>query len=540
MRQLKVLIILVLLGFAICNNGLLGQTTNDTSGTTYKVLTLKKDNPICAALDSLALMTCFKNDTATAVKVQNKYNYATGYVPTFSDSIYKERIAVLNSKSPFGLVYNDDVKTFINLYAVKIRYSTQRMMGLAEYYFPLFEEYLDKYNIPLELKYLAVVESALNPVAKSIAAAGGLWQFIYSTGKMYGLEVTSYVDDRYDPVKSTIAACKHFNDLYAIYKDWSLVLAAYNSGAGNVNNAIRKANGEMDFWKIKKYLPKETQGYVPCFIAVVYVMNYAEEHNLYPVAPSFKTYEVDTVTVKQQLTFEQISEALGVSIDDITYLNPTYRKSIIPAYGTDYYTLRLPKKYIGDFVTNEDSLYVYKTKAMLAEEKLLADKQKEIKKKDSITNAKYYAKTTTKTTTVVSKTDTSTKTISADKIYTVKAGDGLGIIAEKYNTTIDKLKSWNGLTSLNIYPGQKLYVQDPSAKDTSETATDKTTTKTTTTTISPSTVKYVYHTVVKGDTLWDIATKYKGTTVEEIKKLNNLTSTSVLYIGQKLKIAVGS
>ncbi|MFH0866173.1 MAG: LysM peptidoglycan-binding domain-containing protein [Bacteroidota bacterium] len=526
MKQRKVLLLLILIFCATQNGSLFAQTTKDTSGTTYSLITIKKDNPIAAALDSLALLTCFENYAASAVKIQNKYNYASGYVPAFADSIYTERIAKLNSESPFGLVYNEDVKSFIDLYAVKKRMMTQRLMGMAQYYFPLFEEYLDKYHIPLELKYLAVVESALNPVAKSPAGAGGLWQFIYSTGKMYDLQVTSYVDDRFDPVKSTIAACEHFNDLYAIYKDWSLVLAAYNSGPGNVNNAIRKASGEMDFWKIKKYLPKETQGYVPCFIAVLYVMNYAEEHNLYAIEPDFKSYEIDTVTVKLKLTFEQISEALDIPLDDITYLNPTFKENIIPAYGTDYYTLYLPKKYIGDFVTNEDSLYVYKTKAMLAEEKLLADK----KKKDSIANAKNYTTKTTTKTTAVSKTDT-----SSDKIYTVKAGDGLGIIAEKYNTTIAKLQAWNSLTTLNIYPGQKLYVQDPSVKDSSVTAVDNNT-KTTTS----ASVKYVYHTVVKGDTLWDIAGKYKGTTVEEIKKLNNLTGKSILYIGQKLKIAVAS
>lgn len=524
MRQLKVLIIVALTGIIAGNTRLNGQSTKDTSGTSYSAVIIKKDNPITAALDSLALLTCFKNYNANNTAVKNKYNYAPNFVPNFADSIYTERIAKLNSKTPFGLVYNEDVKSFIDLYAVKIRYTTQRLLGLSKYYFPLFEEYLNKYNVPLEMKYLAVVESALNPVAKSPAGAGGLWQFIYSTGKMYNLQVTSYTDDRYDPVKSTIAACKHLNDLYAVYKDWALVLAAYNSGPGNVNNAIRKANGETDFWKIKKYLPRETQGYVPCFIAVVYIMNYAEEHNLYAVEPDFKSFEVDTVTIKQKLTFEQITEALNIPLDDIIYLNPTYKEKIIPAYGTDYYKLILPKEFIGDFVTNEDSLYLYKTKTMIAEEKLLAEKQKEIKKKDSVQNTKYYS---TKTTTV-SNTSTST-----DKTYIVKAGDALGLIAQKYNTTVAKLQEWNSLTTMLIHPGQKLYVQDPSVKDTSTTTNNNTTSTNTS-------VKYIYHTVVKGDTLWGIANQYKGVTVDEIKQLNNLTSKSMLYIGQKLKIAVGS
>lgn len=524
MKQRKVLLLLTPAFFLLLNSTLFGQSTKDSLSATITATVIKKDNPIVAALDSLELLTWFEKDAANASKTQNKYNYAAGYVPTFDDSVYTQRIAKLNSESPFGLVYNSDVKGFIDLYAVKKRAMTQRLLGMAKYYFPMFEEYLDKYKVPLELKYLAVVESALNPIAKSPAGAGGLWQFIYSTGKMYNLEVTSYVDDRFDPVKSTIAACKHFNDLYAIYKDWSLVLAAYNSGPGNVNKAIRKADGEMDFWKIKKYLPLETQGYVPAFIAVVYVMNYAEEHNLYPVETAMKSFESDTVTVKQKLTFDQISEALDIPLDDISYLNPTYKGSVIPSFGTNYYPLRLPKKYIGDFMINEDSLYVFKTKAMLADEKLLAEKQKEQKKKDSIATAKSSTKTTT------------TYTASTDKTYTVKAGDGLGIIAQKYGITVAKLQDWNDLKTDNIYPGQKLYVKDPSLKDSSETASDSST-KTTTTT---GTVKYVYHTVAKGDTLWDIANKYSGTSVEEIKKLNNLSSKSVLYVGQKLKIAVSS
>lgn len=534
MRQLKALIIIAFISFVSGNTRLVGQNTKDSSGTSYSTVIIKKDNPFTAALDSLALLTCFKNYNATTPAAKNKYGYAPNFVPTFADSVYTERIAKLNAKTPFGLVYNDDVKSFIDLYAVKIRYTTQRLLGLSKYYFPLFEEYLNKYDIPLEMKYLAVVESALNPVAKSPAGAGGLWQFIYSTGKMYNLQVTSYVDDRYDPVKATIAACRHFNDLYAIYKDWALVLAAYNSGPGNVNNAIRKANGETDFWKIKKYLPRETQGYVPCFIAVVYVMNYAEEHNLYPIEPDFKSFEVDTVIVKKKLTFDQISEALNVPLDDIIYLNPTYKEKIIPAYGTDYYSLVLPKQFIGDFVSNEDSIYLYKSKAMIEEEKLLAEKQKDIKKKDSLQNLKYYGYKSVNKSSTSNNTDTST-----DKIYTVKAGDALGLIAGKYNVTIAELQKWNSLTSQLIYPGQKLYVKDPTIKDTSATTTNNNS-KTNNTTVTNSTVKYVYHTVVKGDTLWGIANQYKGATVDEIKQLNNLTNQSTLYIGQKLKIAIGS
>jgi membrane-bound lytic murein transglycosylase D len=544
MKYLKALLHTIFVVLLIQENGLMAQSLYDSSKTSGTSLVLLKDNPIVAAFDSLSVAKCFeKSNFTTSNKALNKYNYAADYVPTFNDSIYTLRIAKLNAKSPFGLVYNKDVKDFIDLYAVKKRNLTCRMLGLAEYYFPIFEEYMAKYNIPLELKYLAVVESALNPEAKSWAGANGLWQFIFTTGKMYDLKVTSYVDERFDPVKSTIAACEHFKDLYAIYKDWSLVLAAYNSGPGNVNKAIRRANGEMDFWKIKKFLPRETQGYVPAFIAVTYIMNYPTEHNLYPVAPSFMNFETDTVTVKQKLTFDQISEALNISKEEIEYLNPIFKQGIIPAYQEEKYILRLPSKYIGDFMTNETSIYSYKTKAMIEEEKLLAEKQKQIHIKDSMAalQKNYYKKNTS----TVSKNSSST--------YIVKAGDGLGIIASRNNCSIAQLQEWNNLKDFNIYPGQKLYVQDPTK---AAVTTDSNVTKNEPKKDSVSTgsqaqtvmvnntqstnIKYVYHTVQKGDTLWGIANQYKGVTIEEIKRLNNFTDKSMLYVGQKIKVAIAS
>ncbi len=557
MKHLKVLIIIAFAAFCFQGSILAKPLNRDTSKTKYIPPVIAKDNPIVAALDSLSVLKCFeKSNFSRENKILNKYNYAPGFVPTFNDSTYIVRIAKLNAKSPFGLVYNDDVKTFIDLYAVKKRQMTCRILGLSEYYFPLFEKYLDKYHIPLELKYLAVVESALNPVAKSSAAANGLWQFIYSTGKMYGLNVTSYIDDRFDPIKSTIAACEHFQDLYAIYKDWSLVLAAYNSGPGNVNKAIRKANGEMDFWKIKKYLPKETQSYVPAFIAVTYVMNYSAEHNLYPVKTNFNNYEIDSVTIKQKLTFDQISEGLNIPIEDVKYLNPCYKEGVIPAFAEEKYTLQLPQKYIGDFITNEASLYVYKTKAMLEEERIFALKQREIQVKDSLLalqrqkiNKKSYINTYKTAITNNPKTIISDNELAST--YTVKAGDGIGIIAYKYNITIAQLQDWNKMKNANIYPGQKLYVRDPAivtvkgdsniAKTDVKTVTPSTNNKTQTV-VSNNTqtgkIKYVFYTVQKGDTLWRIASQYKGVSVEEIKKLNNLTNNSMLYIGQKLKVAV--
>jgi membrane-bound lytic murein transglycosylase D len=241
------------------------------------------DDPVSSMLDSLADLTIFR-ESAFLHGTKNT-TFHDDYIPYFSDSTYRERIADMNDQSPFEYVYNDKVRMFIDLYASRKRALTARIIGLSQIYFPLFEEQLDKYNMPLELKYLAVIESALNPIANSRAGAKGLWQFMYGTGKVYGLKVTSYVDDRFDPYKSTIAACEHLQDLYDIYGNWSLALAAYNSGAGNVNKAIRRAGGIKNFWTIYPYLPKETRSYVPAFIAASYLFRAAQHQTHRPGYP---------------------------------------------------------------------------------------------------------------------------------------------------------------------------------------------------------------------------------------------------------------
>jgi len=284
-----------------------------------------EDDPVVSMLDSLANLKIFHdNEFPKTHDYQNWRDYSDTDIPYFPDSVYRERIAVMNDQSPFEYVYNTEVRKFIELYAYRKRSLTARIIGLAQIYFPLFEEQLDKYNMPLELKYLAVIESALNPTANSRAGAKGLWQFMYGTGKVYGLKVTSYVDDRYDPYKATKAACEHLSDLYDIYGNWSLALAAYNSGAGNVNKAIRRSGGVKNFWAIHNYLPRETRSYVPAFIAASYVMAYATEHKIQPVDPGILYYEVDTVTVNKPLTFDQISEMLNIPLDEIAFLNPSF------------------------------------------------------------------------------------------------------------------------------------------------------------------------------------------------------------------------
>jgi membrane-bound lytic murein transglycosylase D len=543
------------------------------------------DDPVASMLDSLADLTIFK-DNIYISKSKNSTSYYNESIPYFSDSVYRARIADMNEQSPFEYVYNDQVRMFIDLYSVRKRALTARIIGLSQVYFPLFEEQLDKYNMPLELKYLAVIESALNPIANSRAGAKGLWQFMYGTGKVYGLKVTSYVDDRYDPYKSTVAACEHLKDLYNIYGNWSLALAAYNSGAGNVNKAIRRSGGLKNFWAIYPYLPKETRSYVPAFIAASYVLTYSDQHNIKPVDPGILYYEIDTVTVKSVLTFDQISEMLHIPMDELVFLNPWFKQKVIPATPENPYSLRLRKDYVGEFINNENALYGYRTTKALEKDSLKSlvensyrptlvytvrsgDNVASIAKKYHMTTSELKALNTlhsnyvkprqkllvyapgthivtspgtpeheaTTTTQVINPPrDSSTETNTSPppvspKYHTVKSGETLNLIAGKYGCTVNQIIAWNNLSGSKIMVGQKLKVYGSST--TASAAKHVPSTAGTTKPSSGS--KWVYYTIQSGDNLWDIAQKY-DVTVAQIKNLNNLTNTSRLRPGQKIKI----
>ena len=513
------------------------------------------DSPIVRALDSMTFVTMYKDQYFSFDEASvNNYNFAFDEVPVYPDSVYAARIALLNLETPMELSYNKEVKAYIDLYAVKKRKLTAKFLGLSELYFPMFEEALANYDIPLEMKYLAIVESALNPEAGSKAGAKGLWQFMYGTGKVYGLKVSSLVDDRFDPYKSTIAACQHFQDLYAIYGDWSLVLAAYNSGAGNVNRAIRRAGGTKNYWAIWPFLPRETRGYVPAFIAVTYVMNYAPEHNIYPMRPGMFFYDIDTVTVSEVLAFDQLNEMLGVPMDQLKFLNPQFKLGIIPATSDKNYSLRLPRQYVPNYLNNETELYAYKTRNGIEKEKLMVEVKKAtdrsihyvrsgenlglIAKKYHVSVNQIRAWNNLKSNTIhpgqklvvygvgssnysTTKTETVVRSSEQSK-HTVKSGENLDLIAKKYKCSVTDLKEWNNLKSSVIHPNQELVVYAPSSNN---TVTDG---------------KYVVHIVKKGDTLWDIARMYDGVTVDQIKKLNKLGNSSKLQVGQKLKITTTS
>ena len=511
---------------------------------------VEESDVMMGMIDELQDIKYFEeNKLESSSKSENIYNYPAGYVPTFPDSVYAERIAKLRSQTTIELVYNKHVKSFIDVYAVRKRDHTSRILGLADIYFPIFEEALDKYDMPLEIKYLAVVESALNPRAGSHAGAKGLWQFMYGTGKVYKLNVTSLVDDRFDPIKATEAACQHLQDLYDSFGDWFLALAAYNSGAGNVNKAIRRAGGLKNYWAIWPFLPKETRGYVPAFIAVNYVMSYSQEHNIYPTDPGIMADGVDSVTVHQPLHFDQLHEMLNIPMEDIKFFNPQYKASIIPASAKTPMSLRLPEQYIGSFIDNEKELYAFKTKKGIDREKLEEEMKKvsdrsvhivksgenlgSIAKKYRISVNQLKTWNNLKSTMIhpgqklivyssgapmAQAGNSKPVTRSTEQsIHVVKSGENLSVIAKKYKCTVTDLKNWNNLKSTNLSIGQKLKVYPPAEGSSSSGGGS------------------VVHTVKSGDNLWDISRKY-GVSVEQIRKLNGLSSKAVLKIGQKLII----
>ena len=344
--------------------------------------------------------------------------------PFFPDSIYNHRLSRI--PSIMEMPYNSVVRSFIDLYSVRLRQQVAIMLSSTNFYIPIFEEALDAYNLPLELKYLPIIESALNPTAVSRAGATGLWQFMLSTGKEYGLETNSLVDDRRDPIKATWSAARYLKDLYEIYHDWNLVIAAYNCGPGNINKAIRRAGGESDYWEIYNYLPKETRGYVPAFIAANYIMTYYCDHNICPIESTLPVVS-DTVIVNKEIHFDQISSICNIDKEELRSLNPQYKRDIIPG-NTKPYALRLPHYTIPTYIENQDSIYNYKRDEYFTNRKKVEAKQKP-------------------------KVPTSRTTY-----YKIKNGDTLSTIARKHGVSVSKLKQWNGLKNNNIRAGKTLKI----------------------------------------------------------------------------------
>lgn len=359
---------------------------------------------------------------------------------TYPDSVYMDRLQRL--PTIIEMPYNQVVKQFIERYSDKLRGSVSYMLGAANFYMPIFEQALETYGLPLELRYLPVIESALNPNAVSRVGATGLWQFMLETGKRYGLEVNSLVDERRDPVKSSYAAARYLRDLYKIFDDWSLVIAAYNCGPNKVNQAIHRAKGSVDYWQIYPYLPKETRGYVPAFIAANYIMNYYCEHNICPMITELPI-STDTIVVDKNLHLEQIAKVLSVNIEHLRALNPQYRRDIVNGL-TEPSVVRLPLSLVGSFIDNEDSIYAYKRDELLLKREVVAvndikpsySKSKATKRRASKRSSR-----------------------SRRKTVTVRQGDTLSEIAKRNGTTVKKLRRLNGIKGSNIRAGKKIRVR---------------------------------------------------------------------------------
>ena len=360
--------------------------------------------------------------------------------PVFSDSVYIDRL----SRMPtiMEMAYNDIVRRFIDVYTGRLRNQVAFMLSASNFYIPIFEEALDAYGLPLELKYLPIIESALNPSAVSRAGASGLWQFMLKTGKIYGLDSNSLVDERRDPIKSTWAAARYLKELYNIYNDWNLVIAAYNCGPGNVNKAIRRSGGKTDYWDIYNYLPKETRGYVPAFIAANYAMTYYCDHNICPLETNIPA-DTDTITINKKLHFEQIAAVCSIDMEQLRSLNPQYKRDIIP--GDDKpYTLRLPHTEVCTFIDKGDSVYEHKADILFSNRR-----QVEVAETRPARSSSSRGKSTT-----AAATSAKGKTT----YHKIRNGETLSTIASKYGVTVNNLKRWNNLKSTRINAGKTLKI----------------------------------------------------------------------------------
>ncbi|PWA11588.1 LysM peptidoglycan-binding domain-containing protein [Flavobacterium laiguense] len=469
------------------------------------------------------------NDIETDI---NTVNIDTDIDKELPTELLKERLAAMDAKSPFNIEYNQGLENLIKSFLKNRRKAFANQMAISEYYFPIFEEALAKQNVPLEIKYLAVVESALNPKAVSKMGATGLWQFMYHTGKQYNLSIDSYVDERSDPLKSSEAAAQYMTNMYTVFNDWDLVLASYNSGPGNVTKAIRRSGGQQNFWNIKKHLPQETQGYVPAFLATMYIYEYHTVHGIVPKKALVKHFATDTVMVKKEMSFTQISNLLDIPVEQLQALNPSYKRNVIPNYVGKSHYLTLPSSKVAVFTSNEDKIYAYV--------------QSELNKREKTNDVRKFNSIKDSATAIVSNTTV--------KYYKVRHGDNLGDIAKKNDVVVSDLKKWNHLKGNSVATGKslKIIIDNTDSKTSLASNTNKNKVliaadspkladadaKTSSiekkdTLVSNASNFYI---VQKGDNLNTIAKKY-NTTVADIQEWNHLSSTNV-KLGVSLQVVV--
>ncbi|TRX32073.1 LysM peptidoglycan-binding domain-containing protein [Flavobacterium sp. ZT3R18] len=469
-------------------------------------------------------------DIETEIKTVNIDKDIDKELPT---ELLKERLAAMDAKSPFNIEYNQGLENLIKSFLKNRRKAFANQMAIAEYYFPIFEEALAKQNVPLEIKYLAVVESALNPKAVSKMGATGLWQFMYQTGKQYNLSIDSYVDERNDPLKSSGAAAQYMTNMFTIFNDWDLVLASYNSGPGNVSKAIRRSGGQQNFWNIKKHLPQETQGYVPAFLATMYIYEYHTAHGIVPKKALVKHFATDTVMVKKEMSFAQISNLLDIPVEQLQALNPSYKRNVVPFYSDKSHYLTLPSSKVAVFTSNEDKIYAYVQYEIDNREKV-----KQNWKSNYIKDSLAYVSASK----------------AKVKYYKVRRGDNLGDIAKKNDVAVSDLKKWNHLKGNSVASGKSLkIILDVTTDSRTSLASNSCKNKVLITADAPKVVAADaktnsidkkdtlvanatnFYIVQKGDNLNTIAKKY-NTTVADIQEWNHLSSASV-KLGVSLQVA---
>jgi membrane-bound lytic murein transglycosylase D len=443
-----------------------------------------------------------------------------------TDTVYVDRLRKINSI--ISLPFNNIIRSHIEVYTVRQREKFCAVLGLKDYYFPMIENVFDSYGLPAEFKYLAVIESALNPNAVNRrSGATGMWQFMYSTGRMYGLTINSIVDERRDPLKATHAAAKYIKDLYDIYKDWVLVIAAYDCGPGNVNKAIKRSGNVKDYWGIYYRLPRETRGYIPQYIAAAYAVNYYAEHHLQPLPLNIQV-STDTIVVNKDIHLAQISQVMGIPLGELQALNPQYRTGLVPGSSKPQ-VLTLPMNHLGDFIDLNDTIRRYKPDVYLSKSTRIADPTR--------STSYFYA------------ADIKGKT---KLIYTVQDGDNIGFIAEWYKVRVSDVRDWNNLYHNTIRVGQKLAVYvDPSkseyySKISTMTFAEKQATigksaipnsqPLVTMATQESDGEFITYTVRSGDTIWDIVKMFDNVTTTQVLGLNNISDPAKIKAGQVLKI----
>jgi membrane-bound lytic murein transglycosylase D len=494
--------------------------------------TFVHDN-IAACVDSLWMKELSNldlyNDLSVGIKTINIDEKVDFELPT---ALLKSRLAAMDAKSPFNIEYNQGLENIIKSFLKNRKKSFERLMAISEYYFPMFEEAMARQNVPLEIKYLAVVESALNPKAVSKMGATGLWQFMFQTGKQYNLNINTYVDDRSDPLKASDAAALYMSNMYKIFGDWDLVLASYNSGPGNVAKAIRRSGGQQNFWNIRKFLPKETQGYVPAFLATMYIYEYHAAHGIVPNRAIIKHFATDTIMIKQQMSFKQISDLLNIPISQLQLLNPSYKRDVIPFIAGENHFLRLPNDKVAIYTSNEDKIYAYTQYEASKRERPYESRGIAIR--DSLTS------------------DSERTVVSKTRYYKVKRGDSLSEIAGKFGVAISDLKKWNKLKSSKAPKGRNLKIYsyesvaiapkkvetkapeskvDKAITDANASVSDKNFKEEQVVSFVKTTKNYK---VRKGDNLGSIAAKY-DVSVSDIKEWNKLKKNAISS-GKILKI----